>query len=156
MDLSFDGENNFNLPDPAGKLDFTEDEDRKNECAGGSCNEQCAGQCANEPDASMSDDQMNENESDIEDSSNNAQPIVEFSKPLVNQNLLLNKKPCAGSSRNPLFANRAPPSNAQTGMQEPVTPALIKRKQFKQWFNSPTDNCLSPCTQKIFKQKKAI
>ena len=41
-------------------------------------------------------------------------------------------------------------------MQEPVTPAVIKRKQFKQWFNSPTDNCLSPCTQKIFKQKKAI
>ena len=150
MDLSYDGENNFNLPDPAGRLDFTEDEDvnRKNDqCGGDACAQSCDQQC-DEADVSMNDEQADESESDIEESAAAAEPI-EFNKPLVNQNLMLNRKPGNGPSSR--FAGRQ-----ATGLQEPVTPALIKRKQFKQWFNSPTDSCLSPCTQKIFKQKKPI
>ena len=146
MDLSFDGENNFALPEPAGKLDFTEDEDRRNDgqCAGSAFDQQCGDEYDKESEQDISMNADESESSDIEDSSGNVEPI-EFSKPLVNQNLMLNRK--AGPSKN-AFAR---PAN---GLQEPVTPALIKRKQFKQWFNSPTDNCLSPCTQKIFKQKK--
>lgn len=144
MDLSFEDENNFNLPDPAGKLDFTEDEEinRKNEDK--NCDLQGNFE---EQDCSMND-QMNEsdqNESDTEKHCDES-PVVEFNRPIINQNLMLNKNKKNGT-RDMFVTNK-------TGHQEPVTPALIKRKQFKQWFNSPTDNCLSPCTQKLFKTKK--
>lgn len=173
MDLSFEEENNLNLPDPTGKLDFTEDEDVHREgghCAG-TCDQQCGNQqygnpqydhqqcndqqcddqqCDDQADISMND--ADESESDIEDSTGSNVEPIEFSRPLVNQNLMLNRKPAGNAAaRNAQFAGRP-----NAGLQEPVTPALIKRKQFKQWFNSPTDNCMSPCTQKILKQKKPI
>jgi hypothetical protein len=58
-------------------------------------------------------------------------------KGLVNQNLNLNR----------VFVKKS---------AYPATPAIIKRKQTKAWFNSPTDSCLSPCTQKIFKNRKPL
>lgn len=63
---------------------------------------------------------------------------AQLPKMLVNQNLNLNRA----------FAKN---KNAY-----PATPAIIKRKQTKAWFNSPTDSCLSPCTQKIFKNRKPL
>ena len=60
-------------------------------------------------------------------------------KPLINQNLNLDRN-FVKTSKN----------------QYPATPAIIKRRQAKAWFNSPTDSCLSPCTQKIFKGRKPL
>lgn len=65
-------------------------------------------------------------------------PVPDLPKSLVNRNLNLNR----GTAKN---------KNVY-----PATPAIIKRKQAKAWFNSPTDSCLSPCTQKIFKSRKPL
>lgn len=163
MDLSFEGENNFYLPDPSGKLDFTEDEERKNEQSNQECNLEC-NQQAESNDQMMDDNQEMANDSEIDDLNVDNSNVdsnfdgsnvdesnavrspeldeAQFNKPIINQNLMLNRN-------SKMMYNK-------TGLQEPVTPALIKRKQLKPWFNSPTDSCLSPCTQKLFKNKKPI
>ena len=127
------------MPEPAAKLDFTEDEEQTNRI-------RTDDEEAHEVQMNAS---MHEEENDRSESDDQLEQFVEepFNKPIVNQNLLLNKN--RHVAKNPTFQTK-------TGLQEPVTPALIKRKQFKPWFNSPTDSCLSPCTQKIFKPKKPI
>lgn len=32
----------------------------------------------------------------------------------------------------------------------------VKRLQTEKWFNSPTDNLFSPCTRKLYDNKKAV
>jgi len=148
MDLSFEGENNFVLPEPARKLDFTEDEEKTTNCPN---NEECD-QAMNVSTTEETDEAINEESDCDEDFDEQSDQFVEepFNKPIINQNLMLNK------NRNNQAKNTFIQHNSTTGHQEPVTPAIIKRKQFKSWFNSPTDNCLSPCTQKLFKNKKPI
>jgi len=143
MDLSYEGENNFALPEPDGKLDFTEDVDQTKNV-----------EQAESMNVSMTEEEMtnNNNEQSESDDEQIEEQFVEepFNKPIINQNLMLN--------RNNVQKKTATTKTVynSNGLQEPVTPALIKRKQFKAWFNSPTDNCLSPCTQKLFKNKKPI
>lgn len=146
MDLSFEGENNFYLPDPSGKLDFTEDEERKNEQQQGNQAESSEMMDDENLDNMISDDEKEPNDDSNADESiaqsTDLDNETQFNKPIINQNLMLNRN--TKSMYNKI------------GLQEPVTPALIKRKQLKPWFNSPTDSCLSPCTQKLFKNKKPI
>ncbi|XP_072047399.1 uncharacterized protein [Amphiura filiformis] len=41
------------------------------------------------------------------------------------------------------------PPNANSAPAHEDTPALVKRQQFQQRFQSPTDNILSPCSKML-------
>ncbi|XP_053214596.1 uncharacterized protein LOC128397858 [Panonychus citri] len=50
-----------------------------------------------------------------------------------------------------------PKKQADEGKKAAATPAIVKRQQAiknSEWYNSPTDNVLSPCSQRLWKPKK--